>query len=234
MKTYEECRFAILKAAESGCVNDIERNRKILNCEYKTLGIKVPVIKDMAKSVSLEYRDAILNGFFADTDVMFETVLFAGCLISRKGDYAKTREYLKRIIPMFGSWAHTDTIVPLLRWVDVDAFLNDFKYLLNSDGQYMKRFYIIFLMARCLTDDRIDFVLDTVKSIDCGDYYVGMAVAWLVSVAVVKQYDKVLPLLVSRTLPPDVHNKAIQKARESFRVGDDVKAYLSTLKIQRA
>ena len=48
--------------------------------------------------------------------------------------------------------------------------------------------------------------------------------------ALAKQYDSVLPYFAERMLQPFVHNKAIQKAVESRRVGDERKAFLRILK----
>lgn len=209
-------------------------NDPIANCAYKTLGVRIPVIKKLAKSVPVSDRDGILNEFLADDDITFETVLFAGCLAARKGDYAETREYLARIIPLFGSWAHVDCVTPCLRWADERALCKDFEYLLNSDGEFEKRFYIMILMSCCLNDEYIDKILDTLRfKVEYGQYYVDMAAAWLLAECLVKYYDKTLPLFKTVTFPKFVHNKAIQKARESYRIEHETKAYLNTLKIGR-
>ena len=48
--------------------------------------------------------------------------------------------------------------------------------------------------------------------------------------ALAKQYDYVLPYLQQQLLSPWVHNKTIQKAIESYRISDEQKMYLRTLK----
>ncbi|MCR4940242.1 MAG: DNA alkylation repair protein, partial [Treponemataceae bacterium] len=63
------------------------------------------------------------------------------------------------------------------------------------------------------------------------DYYLKMMVAWYFATALAKQYDATLPLIEIRRLEPWTHNKAIQKAVESFRVTDEHKAYLRTLRV---
>ncbi|MDE6401981.1 MAG: DNA alkylation repair protein [Clostridiales bacterium] len=206
-----------------------EFNAKIVNSEYPTIGVRIPVIRKIAKSVPIEKRQDVIDGFFADTELTYEAVMLVGMIAARKGDYAVTREYLKRMIPLFGSWAHTDCVIPCLKWVDADEFLRDFSYLLDCKGQYEVRAYIIFLFD-CLTDERIGFVLDTLRSVRYGDYYVDMAAAWLLAECLVKFYDKTLPLFTERTFSVFVHNKAIQKARESYRIAPDIKAYLNSLK----
>lgn len=64
------------------------------------------------------------------------------------------------------------------------------------------------------------------------DYYLKMVIAWYFATALAKQYDAVLPFLENRCLDTWTHNKAIQKALESFRVSEEHKKYLRTLKIK--
>lgn len=228
--TYEQCKTELLKSVD---VDYDKFNNHIVNCEYPTLGIRTPVIKKMAKSVPLSARDEVLNGFFADADLSYDSVLFAGVLAARKGDYAKTRHYLSKLIPLFASWAHVDCVTPCLRWADKAALWNDFRYLLDRDGQYQKRFYIMIMFSCCLCDEYIDNILETLRrDVAYGQYYVDMAAAWLLAECLVKYYDKALPLFTDKIFPKFVHNKAIQKARESFRIDDTAKAYLNTLKIR--
>lgn len=231
--TYEDYRAILFDAPAADRVDDgfLPHHTGIVNCEYDTLGIRTPFVKKLAKSVPLAERDQVLDGFFKDGERVYETMLFASCVAAKKGDYAATLGYLKRLIPLFGSWAHVDTVIPLLRWTDADTALRDLKYLIDG-GRYERRFYLVYLMAMCLDDGHIDYTLDTVKSMEYGEYYVDMAAAWLVAEALVKQYDKAVAVIEQKTLPAFVHNKAIQKARESFRISDEKKAYLNTLKIR--
>ena len=48
--------------------------------------------------------------------------------------------------------------------------------------------------------------------------------------ALAKQYELVLPYLEDKRLDAWVHNKAIRKSVESFRITDEQKAYLKTLR----
>ena len=63
-----------------------------------------------------------------------------------------------------------------------------------------------------------------------GEYYVDMAVAWAFSVALVKHFEQTLPYFTQRRLDRRVHNKALQKGRESLRIDDARKTILQRLK----
>lgn len=229
-ETYAQCKAELLKNTD-GAYDKF--NNPIVNSEYPTLGVRTPVIKKLAKQAPIDRRDDILNGFLSDDEKTYESVLFAGCLAARKGEYySQTREWLTRIIPLFGSWAHVDCVTPLLRWADSDDLLENFSYLLDCEGQYEKRFYIMIMFSCCLNDVYIDRILETLQyKISYGQYYVDMAAAWLLAECLVKYYDKTLPLFTEITFPKFVHNKAIQKARESYRIPADTKEYLKSLKI---
>ena len=54
--------------------------------------------------------------------------------------------------------------------------------------------------------------------------------AWYFATALCKQYDAAIPYFTGQRLEKWTHNKAIQKAVESFRVTDGHKAYLKTLR----
>ena len=74
--------------------------------------------------------------------------------------------------------------------------------------------------------------LELVYSIKSEEYYVNMMKAWFFATALAKQYDATLPIIQNKKLDIWTHNKAIQKAIESFRVPAEHKQYLKTLKIK--
>ena len=57
-------------------------------------------------------------------------------------------------------------------------------------------------------------------------------IAWYFATALAKQYDVILPFIENKRLDVWMHNKAIQKAVESYRITAKQKEYLKTLKIK--
>ena len=55
-------------------------------------------------------------------------------------------------------------------------------------------------------------------------------VAWYFATALAKQYEATLPIIEQNRLATWTHNKTIQKAIESFRITDEQKEYLKTMK----
>ena len=69
-----------------------------------------------------------------------------------------------------------------------------------------------------------------VAAVNSDEYYINMMRAWYFATALAKQYDAVLPYFTERRLDRWTHNKAIQKANESFRVSPEHKSELKALK----
>ena len=88
------------------------------------------------------------------------------------------------------------------------------------------------LMANYLDDDFKPEYLDLPADLRSDEYYVNMMTAWLFAEALVKQWDTAVKFIEGRRLDDWTHNKAIQKACESFRVSDERKEYLKSLKVK--
>ena len=86
-------------------------------------------------------------------------------------------------------------------------------------------------MVHYLGDDFAPEYLELVSKVQGEDYYLKMMVAWYFATALAKQYDATLPYIQNHLIQDKwTHNKAIQKALESYRVSEDKKALLKTYK----
>ena len=91
--------------------------------------------------------------------------------------------------------------------------------------------FAIGLLMRFYLDDAFDpKCLDMVAGVQSEEYYVNMMIAWYFATALAKQYDAALPYLTQHRLSAWTYNKTIQKAIESYRIDNEKKAYLRTLK----
>ena len=106
------------------------------------------------------------------------------------------------------------------------------KEWLQSGHTYTVRFAVGMLMQHFLDEDFDPAYADLVAGIHSEEYYINMMIAWYFATALAKQYDAVLPFIEEHRLDPWVHNKTIQKAIESYRVSEEQKSCLRTLKIR--
>lgn len=106
-----------------------------------------------------------------------------------------------------------------------------------SEHVYTRRYAIGLLMRWYLGEDFRTEYADIVAAADDGrfggydKYYLNMMQAWYFATVLAKNYNEALPYLEERRLAPWTHNKTIQKAIESYRVTDEHKAYLRTLRV---
>jgi hypothetical protein len=90
---------------------------------------------------------------------------------------------------------------------------------------------MLLLMKYFLDDDYKPEYLELPASIRSDEYYVNMMTAWLFAEALVKQWDTAITFIQEKKLDTWTHNKAIQKACESFRVSPEHKEYLKGFRI---
>lgn len=88
------------------------------------------------------------------------------------------------------------------------------------------------LLGNFLDGEFLSEMIELVAELRSDEYYVNMMIAWYFATALVKQYEAALPVLLGKRLAPWTHNKAIQKAIESYRVNSAKKAYLRALKVE--
>ena len=86
------------------------------------------------------------------------------------------------------------------------------------------------LMEHFLDEDFTTDYVEMAAGVQSDEYYVNMMIAWYFATALAKQYDAVVPFIEGNRLAPWTHNKAIQKALESYRIPAARKDYLRNLK----
>ena len=106
---------------------------------------------------------------------------------------------------------------------------------LCSDKEFDLRFGVVMLMDFYVTPEYIDRLLEIYDGIHHEGYYVKMAVAWALSVCLVKQWEKSFAYMKSpeNHLDEFTYTKTVQKCRESFRLTEEQKELLRELKNRR-
>ena len=155
-----------------------------------------------------------------------------GFLIERMKDYESCICALDAFLPYVDNWATCDLMTPKIFQKHLTELLCQIKKWIQSDQTYTIRFGVEMLMCFYLDNEFRPEYLELPVKIKSHEYYVNMMIAWYFATALAKQYKATLPYLEQYKLEPWTHNKAIQKAVESYRITDEQKAYLRTLKIK--
>ncbi len=85
-------------------------------------------------------------------------------------------------------------------------------------------------MSHFLDDDFQPEYLEMPAAVRSEEYYVNMMTAWFFATALAKQWEATIPYIENEKLDKWTHNKTIQKACESYRITEEQKTYLRTLK----
>ena len=140
---------------------------------------------------------------------------------------------LNRFLPYMDNWATCDQTSPRVFRKHRKELLKEIRKWIGSEETYTVRFGIGMLMEHYLDEDFDPAYPELAAAVRSEEYYVNMMTAWYFATALAKQYDAVLPYIENHSLDDWTHNKAIQKAIESYRITPEQKAYLRTLKAKR-
>ena len=151
-------------------------------------------------------------------------------LISDIKDYERCLAEVKRFLPYINNWATCDIPRPKCFAKHKTELLPVIKEWIASGNTYTIRYGIGTLMSFYLDEDFKPEYIELVASVQSEEYYVNMMIAWYLATALAKQWDATIPYLEERKLSPWVHRKTIQKAVESYRITDEQKVYLKTLR----
>ena len=195
------------------------------------IGVRTPELRKLAKQLlKLEaiqdFIDALPHRYFDENQLH-------AFLISGLKDYGQCIGEVKKFLPYVDNWATCDQMSPKVFKKHKKALLEDIKVWLKSDETYTVRFGIGMLMAHFLDEDYKPDYPKMVAAIRSEEYYINMMVAWYFATALAKQYETVLPFIEDKRLDSWNHNKAIQKAVESYRITAEQKEYLKTLKVKK-
>lgn len=195
------------------------------------IGVRTPVLRRLAKEI---YKEGNYAEFIEELPhKYFEENQLHGFLISEIKDFDLCVEKLNEFLPFVDNWATCDQLSPKVFKKHKVELLEQIKLWLKSEKPYIKRFGVGMLMKYFLDEDFSQEFCEMVLDVKSEEYYVKMMVAWYFATALAKQYEKVIPYFEKPTLDKWTHNKAIQKALESYRISDEQKTYLRKLKVSK-
>lgn len=191
------------------------------------IGVRTPALRQFAKELKKEGTENFLDSLPHE---YYEENNLHGFVISEIKDYGEAVRRMNEFLPYIDNWATCDSTSPKVFKKHKAELLREIDRWLASDRVYTIRFGVEMLMSHFLDEDFNVEYAEKVAKVKNEDYYVKMMVAWYFATALAKQYDSIIPYIENRVLEPWTHNKTIQKAIESYRISDEQKAYLRTLK----
>lgn len=192
------------------------------------IGVRIPKLRKLAgifkkTTASKEFLGELPHYYFEEN-------MLHGLLIAEIKDYDMCIAELEKFLPFIDNWAVCDVLSPKVFKKHRTELFSEIRKWSNSKDTYICRFGIGMLMRYFLDEDFTPEHLKIPANIHSEEYYVNMMLAWYFATALAKQWKDTIVLLETGALDKWVHNKTIQKARESFRITGGQKEYLKGLK----
>ena len=195
------------------------------------IGVKTPELKALAKKLS---KREDIRDFLDDLPHhSFEENQLHAFIICQMKDYDEAMQETETFLPYINNWATCDQLSPKAFKKNTKDLDKRIRKWMKSEKTYTIRFGIGMAMRYFLDEEYDPAYLKMVSRIRSDEYYVKMMVAWYFATALAKQYDDAIIYLEEGKLDPWVHNKTISKATESYRISDEQKEYLRSLKIRK-
>ncbi len=192
------------------------------------IGVRTPDMRkiakeEFAKKEGREFLNKLPHDYYEENLIHF----FMIALIK---DFDECLKETEKFLPYVDCWSVCDQSSPAAFKKNHGRLLPHIKEWIDSNHVYTSRFGMRMLMNEFLGDDFKPEYLEWVADKKGDDYYLKMMIAWYFATALAKQYDASVIYFEKRYLEDWTHKKAIQKALESFRVSDEHKEYLKTLR----
>ena len=205
-----------------------ELQYKIIPNVDNIIGVRTPELRKLAKKLVKEnnyksFLEELPHKYFDENQLH-------AFIISEIKDFNECIDYTNKFLPYIDNWATCDQMSPKVFKKNKDNLLKEIKVWIKSKETYTIRFAIGMLMSYFLDEDFDKKYLELVSKIKSKEYYVNMMIAWYFATALAKQYKDTIIYLENNKLDTWVHNKTIQKAIESYRITNDQKEYLRSLK----
>ena len=204
----------------------IDFTKRIVNTNMEVLGIDIPTLraigKEIAKGNYISYLECQNNKYYENTIINV-------CLINSIKDFEIKKKYLKNLY--IDNWSTCDTLSFKIKVLEKEYWKLSEEFLKSKDP-FKRRVGIRILFSYKNTGyvDKIFKIID--KFYNEKEYYVNMAIAWLVCELMIYNRDKTLKYLENHHLNKFTINKAISKCRDSYRVSKEDKELLLKYRIK--
>ena len=189
-----------------------EFQQKLIVSSYPLLGIRIPLLRKIAKSIDY---DEFINGF---NPVYYEDVILYGIVLVKEKDEKKRIKLIEDYIKYIDCWSICDTFCANLSFIkkDLDKYLDWVLEFLNDERTFYVRFGLVMLLKYYCDCKYFERVLEAILKIASDSYYCQMAIAWLLCEFATK--DKNLIDFFVKKLSDPINKMYERKIKDSFRI----------------
>lgn len=196
------------------------------------IGVRVPVLRNYAKELLKQYdfKELMKN---IDNEY-YEEIMLQGMLIGlAKEGFSTILKYITNFIPKIDNWAVCDVFCAGLKITKKhkEEMWDFIQTYLKSNKEFEIRFGVVMLLDYYIEESYLNQNFEIFDSIKNTAYYVQMAVAWAISISLIKYYDETIKYLKKAKIDKFTYNKALQKGIESYRITPEQKQELRNMKL---
>lgn len=230
MKSYKEV-FADLSAMKDEKYRLF--NERIVNIPAGTsIGVRTPLLRAYAKKL-IAGEGFDLEALFAFPDEIFEIRLLKCAAVGYIGmPFSDKLPWIGRCVALMDGWAVCDLFCSVLKEVKKHraAFLPEIARYIGEGKEFTQRFGYVMLLGCYMEREYLPEIFALLNRANTQFFYTYMGAAWLIAEVLVHFFEEGAAYLQTCPLGAKTVNKAIQKARESFRLSEEQKNYLKSLK----
>lgn len=226
----EERIRELLKAYEDAKYRDF--HGALTHTRYERVGVRVPVLRTLAKEIirSGEWREFLA----VRPIILYEHAMLAGIIsASVKEPYSDKMERLRAFAAYIDDWAVCDITCSSLKCKD-ERFFKDMCAFAKSPDVWTARIGLVVILGNFADREHIDGIRETINAVKAQDYYIDMAVGWLICTAESHDEGAGIELMKTAMVSDEVLRIAAYKMRDSFRVSQKSKEEAARLaKVKR-
>lgn len=203
---------------------DIEYKKfseRIIDTNYPMIGVRTPILKKLSKNVSKDILE--LNN-----EKYYEEVLLKLFVISNIKDKEEYDKFFNKYIYKIDCWSLCDSFVTASKIIkkNKEYYFNVVEELLKDDYLFAVRVGLVILLNYYVEEEYLSKIFDLVDNINREEYYIKMAIAWLLSICYIKYPKETSKYLDNTKIDDFTYNKTISKICDSYRIDKETKQEL--------
>ena len=185
------------------------------------------IAKEIAKKNIEEFLKYAQNNYY-------EEIMIQGLVISHIKDENLFNKYFKEYIKKIDNWALCDTFCSSIKIVEKyeNKYFKEAVKMSLSKSEFLSRIGLVMILDHFINKKNLKTIFETLNKIESDKFYINMAEAWLVCEIYIRFPKETTEFIQKNNLNKFTHNKAISKIHDSYRVSEDEKEYLNTLRIK--
>lgn len=191
-----------------------------LNTNLPVLAIKHEVLRNIAKEILKGDYISFLNSM---PSTSYEALAVSGYIIGNLKNFVIQKKYLKKYALKCDCWASCDILKFKIKNNEENYLILAWEFK-DNQKPFIRRIGVIIMFAVIKNAIYLDKVYDYIDSFQHEEnYYVNMALAWLLCEMFIKYPESTFAYLKKNNLNMFVSKKFCQKCQDSFRISKEAK-----------